>query len=143
MVVACLGWFIYSISGVAAKSVVTVDELRAASMLRERIRLGARVVGKPQRLSSSDDRPKGLVRFRVLDIERYAQQKEAAALEDANTITVEYEGAMPDTLVAGRDVILEGDYEAGVFRADSLMTQCPSKYEAPMPKNATTSPELS
>ena len=49
----------------------------------------------------------------------------------AQTLRVVYEGAVPDTFKAGAEVIVEGAYVASesTFRADSLMTKCPSKYE--------------
>ena len=34
---------------------------------------------------------------------------------------------------AGRDVIVEGRVERGVFHANALLTTCPSKYEAGVP----------
>jgi cytochrome c-type biogenesis protein CcmE len=34
---------------------------------------------------------------------------------------------------AGRDVIVEGRVERGVFHASNLLTTCPSKYEAGVP----------
>jgi Cytochrome c-type biogenesis protein CcmE len=49
----------------------------------------------------------------------------------AQTLRVVYEGAVPDTFKAGAEVIVEGKYvaEDRSFKADSLMTKCPSKYE--------------
>lgn len=47
------------------------------------------------------------------------------------TLWVVYEGAVPDTFKAGAEVIVEGSLHEGetVFRAESLMTKCPSKYQ--------------
>jgi cytochrome c-type biogenesis protein CcmE len=44
---------------------------------------------------------------------------------------VDYSGAVPDTFKPGVEVIVEGGMqpEAGVFKASTLMTKCPSKYE--------------
>jgi cytochrome c-type biogenesis protein CcmE len=43
---------------------------------------------------------------------------------------VEYEGPVPDTFKGGAEVIVEGDIRHGkAFRADTLMTKCPSKYQ--------------
>lgn len=55
----------------------------------------------------------------------------------AGTITVEYNGVKPDMFDAGRDVLLDGDFVGGTFRASKLLTQCPSKYEPPAPKRPT------
>ena len=47
-------------------------------------------------------------------------------------IPVQYRGVVPDLFEPGVEVILEGGYlvQEGVFNAKTLMTKCPSKYEA-------------
>ena len=51
-------------------------------------------------------------------------------LGDAASLRVEYEGVVPDLLQGGVDVVVEGRCDAaGVFRADTLLTKCASKYE--------------
>jgi cytochrome c-type biogenesis protein CcmE len=46
-------------------------------------------------------------------------------------IAVHYTGILPDTFAEGRDVIVEGKYLGdGMLRARTIMTSCPSKYEA-------------
>ncbi|PTN33482.1 cytochrome c maturation protein CcmE [Desulfonatronum sp. SC1] len=47
-------------------------------------------------------------------------------------IPVQYRGVVPDLFEPGAEVILEGGYliQEGVFNAKTLMTKCPSKYEA-------------
>jgi len=47
------------------------------------------------------------------------------------TMRVSYRGAVPDTFKAGVEVIVEGgmDTASGVFKATTLITKCPSKYE--------------
>jgi cytochrome c-type biogenesis protein CcmE len=49
---------------------------------------------------------------------------------------VSYHGAVPDLYKVGREVVVVGKIENGVFRADngSLSTKCPSKY-APSKQN--------
>ena len=49
------------------------------------------------------------------------------------SVPVVYNGLRPDMFAVGRDVIIEGEYNAGVLQAASLLTQCPSKYEPPSP----------
>lgn len=49
-------------------------------------------------------------------------------------IPVIYKGLKPDMFAAGRDVIVEGEFKDGTLYANNLMTQCPSKYEAPLPQ---------
>ncbi|MDR0827128.1 MAG: cytochrome c maturation protein CcmE [Desulfovibrio sp.] len=48
----------------------------------------------------------------------------------AQSLWVEYEGPVPDTFKAGAEVIVEGRLDPKAsFRAQSLMTKCPSKYQ--------------
>lgn len=50
---------------------------------------------------------------------------------DESKIRVEYAGVIPDLFKADHDVVVEGRVdEAGVFKADVLLTKCASKYEA-------------
>lgn len=49
-------------------------------------------------------------------------------------VPVLYQGLRPDMFSAGRDVIIDGEYRDGVVVASTLLTQCPSKYEAPSPE---------
>lgn len=45
------------------------------------------------------------------------------------TIWVDYAGAVPDTFKPGVEVIVEGAMQADRFKATTLMTKCPSKYQ--------------
>jgi cytochrome c-type biogenesis protein CcmE len=59
------------------------------------------------------------VRFRLEDKDNKAQ-----------TIVIQYKGAVPDTFKPGAEVIVEGAMEhSGAFKAKTLMTKCPSKYQ--------------
>jgi cytochrome c-type biogenesis protein CcmE len=59
-----------------------------------------------------------LLRFRVRDRDGSA------------SVPVRYSGAVPDPFRAGREVIVTGQLQNGVFVAerDSLVTKCPSKF---------------
>ncbi len=47
------------------------------------------------------------------------------------TLTVAYSGVIPDTFETGVEVILEGSLvNSAHFEAQTLMTKCPSKYQA-------------
>jgi len=48
-------------------------------------------------------------------------------------VPVTYKGLKPDMFAAGRDVIIDGDYQNGRIEAATLQTQCPSKYEPAAP----------
>lgn len=123
--VACISVIVMVSSAVreTKKAVVSVEELRTEGVDRERIRLGARVTEGEIQVRT---RPEREVRFSVRDPGGQSQA----------IVPVLYRGALPDTLQAGRDVILEGAYKNAEFVASSLMTQCPSKYEPPNPNDA-------
>ena len=103
-----------------SQRVVTVHELLSQSVKRSSIRLGARVTEDAIDYRTSPD---FFLRFNVRDI---TQPGDGA-------VAVEYRQMMPNTLQAGRDVILEGDFDGKTFYANSLLTQFPSKYEPPLP----------
>jgi len=52
-------------------------------------------------------------------------------VEGKETLPVFYEGIVPDAFAQSETVVVEGEYSPdGVFQADTLVVQCPSKYEA-------------
>jgi cytochrome c-type biogenesis protein CcmE len=102
-----------------AKAVTTVESLVASAEANRNLRLGARVADKP--ISNITD-PTFQVHF-------FVHGKDAPE----HDLPIVYHGVMPETLRAGRDVILEGDFDGERFVARSLLTQCPSKYEPPIP----------
>jgi cytochrome c-type biogenesis protein CcmE len=63
-------------------------------------------------------RDEGVLRFRLRDRKGTA------------SIPVSYTGAVPDPFRAGREVIVSGRLQRGVFigERDSLITKCPSKF---------------
>jgi cytochrome c-type biogenesis protein CcmE len=54
------------------------------------------------------------------------------AIEDkSSNLNVIYEGIIPDMFKDGQEVVVEGTLaKDGVFHANTLLTSCPSKYEA-------------
>ena len=78
-----------------------------------KVSLGGLVVGKP----TGDAHATGL-RFTIRDPKGTAH------------VPVLYKGTVPDLFQSGRDVLVEGRMQNGVFVAQpgSLMTKCPSKY---------------
>jgi cytochrome c-type biogenesis protein CcmE len=50
--------------------------------------------------------------------------------DGAASLPVVYQGVVPDPFREGREVIVSGRLEGGIFRAerDSLVTKCPSKF---------------
>ena len=51
--------------------------------------------------------------------------------EKESSLKVAYTGVTPDMFADGREVVVEGTLgKDGVFHANTLLTSCPSKYEA-------------
>jgi cytochrome c-type biogenesis protein CcmE len=74
-------------------------------------------------------RLEGTVSAENLDADRGLLRAEFDLLGDAGQIRVEYTGVIPDMFKPGHDVVVEGRLaESGIFRADTLMTKCASKY---------------
>lgn len=52
-------------------------------------------------------------------------------ITNEGSVDVQYVGLLPDMFSEGRDVIVEGPQTNDeIFRATSVLTSCPSKYEA-------------
>jgi len=50
--------------------------------------------------------------------------------DGTTSLPVVYKGVLPDTFKNGVEVVVEGTYASnGVFKAVTLLTKCPSKYE--------------
>lgn len=90
---------------------------------------GVRLAGRVQTGSVQWD-PKDLrLSFRLGP---FKEQEKAVAQPIG--VPVHYQGILPDMFAEGRDVIVEGRYEAGnALFAKTLMTSCPSKYEPEKP----------
>ena len=70
-------------------------------------------------VKGSVSRDDGALRFRVADRDGGGE-----------TLPVAYRGAVPDPFRGGREIILTGKVERGVFvgEPDTLVTKCPSKF---------------
>ena len=88
------------------------------------VSLQGKVVGKP----TGDAHSTTGLRFRMRDIEG----------ENATAVPVVFHGTVPDLFKRGRDVVVDGRYERGVFVAHTLVTKCPSKYAPAKSKSAQT-----
>ena len=79
------------------------------------VTLAGHVVGTPKGDSYGDG-----LRFEVRDIKGGKTER----------VPVLYTGSVPDMFDTGRDIVVEGRLQNGVFVAerDSLITKCPSKY---------------
>ena len=70
-------------------------------------------------VKGSVEREDGALRFRVVDRDGHGE-----------TLPVTYRGAVPDPFRSGREIVLTGQVERGVFvgEPDTLVTKCPSKF---------------
>lgn len=115
VIVAAIGYLV--VTGITRTSVyyLTVGELlsKGDSVYGE----GVRVEGKVVDGSIKKDPTALKVDFRITD--------------GTKDMTIHYEGIIPDLFEVGRDVVVEGKYtREGVFKAHTLLTSCPSKYES-------------
>jgi cytochrome c-type biogenesis protein CcmE len=122
IIVVAVAYLVYT--GIRETSVyyLTIDEFlaRREAVAGEGLRVAGRVASK-----SMDWNPATLdLKFRL------------ANFEENDGVDVAYNGVLPDMFAEGRDVIVEGTYVGGEsFHARTLLTACPSKYEAEVAKN--------
>jgi len=122
IIVVAVAYLVYT--GIRETSVyyLTIDEFlaRREAVAGEGLRVAGRVASK-----SMDWNPATLdLKFRL------------ANFEESDGVDVAYNGVLPDMFAEGRDVIVEGTYVGGEsFHARTLLTACPSKYEAEVAKN--------
>lgn len=119
LLAGAIGYLIYS-----AASTTSVYYMTIAEFMPQRQALadeGVRVAGRVRNGSVQWDARTLDLAFVLGDFD------EASEL----TVPVKYTGLLPDMFAEGRDVIVEGKYTgAGVFQAHTVLTSCPSKYEA-------------
>jgi len=122
IIVVAVAYLVYT--GIRETSVyyLTIDEFlaRREAVAGEGLRVAGRVAAK-----SVAWNPATLdLHFRL------------ASFDEKDGVPVAYNGVLPDMFAEGRDVIVEGTYgREGAFHAHTLLTACPSKYEAEIPKN--------
>ena len=94
----------------------TISELEAKDMPDER---GIRVSGTLDPAS---------IRWQPDSLELYFR-----VTENADTLDVYYQGAIPDQLGNAQVVVAEGRLNGSTFNASKLLLKCPSKYETKSP----------
>ena len=104
-------------SGISENSVYFLNVSEALAMPAEELK-AARLFGtvKEDGLTRLESAPG--VKFQLEDKDNVSQ-----------TLWVEFQGAVPDTFKPGAEVIIEGSLGGQVFKAETLMTKCPSKYQ--------------
>jgi len=109
VVVACVGYLIYSASGGSTEYYITVSELRAQAPGGD-----VRVAGVVQ-----DDVRKSDGGLHV----SFTEEDKTASMP------VEYTGTLPDIFKPGITVVVEGKLGSdGVFHARTLLAKCPSRF---------------
>jgi len=115
VILAALGYLMVSGFSQFSAYYLTIEEVLAKgdSIYGDPLRVSGKVIGD----SVQWDPEKVLLKFKVQ--------------ENGKTLSVVHNGVRPDNFDDGQGVILEGTLrEDGVFQADSILVQCPSKYEA-------------
>lgn len=133
VIVAAVGALIWSAVQETSAYFLTMEEYAAAQGAHDgkALRLAGRVAD-----GTVDWDPKTLdLAFVMQPIpEKENAHSERVAVElpagAVSTLPVTFNGILPDMFAEGRDVIVEGHVVGGVFEADTLLTTCPSKYEA-------------
>lgn len=77
------------------------------------------LVGKPVRLNGKV--AKGS--FKSLE-----DHYEFEVTDGKEKIKISYSGVLPNSFDEGREVIADGVYQKGVFKAERILVKCPSKY---------------
>src|SRR5713101_6849463 len=120
VIVGAVGYLIYTGIRETSTYYFTIEEFlpKREALANE----GVRVAGRVQTGSMSWD-PKDL---RLTFILGPFKKGEA---NSPTGVPVHYQGVLPDMFAEGRDVIVEGRYDAeSVLTATTIMTSCPSKY---------------
>ena len=132
VIVTAVVALIYTAARETSTYFLTMDEYAATANDHDGkdLRLAGRVSD-----GSVDWNPRTLdLAFQIQSIpERGSEIVPAVAVAEAAeipTLTIRYNGILPDMFGEGRDVIVEGRVEGQVLHADTLLTTCPSKYEA-------------
>ncbi|HYB98329.1 MAG TPA: cytochrome c maturation protein CcmE [Candidatus Limnocylindrales bacterium] len=117
VIVATVGFLMWTAVDQTKMYMITVAEFLSAgdSYAGETVRIAGRVApGTMKWDATSRD-----LRFTLKDITR------------EGTVDVHYNGLLPDMFAEDRDVVVEGPYtDETPFRATTVLTACPSKYQA-------------
>ena len=127
IIVSTVAFLVYSAVDQTKMYMITVSEFVAAGNAYAGETL--RIAGRVREDSMVWDAATNDLRFALDDINGDGQNN------------VHYTGIVPDMFSEGRDVVVEGPYsDGGVFEASTVLTSCPSKYEAETPHPATNQP---
>ena len=110
-----IGYLSYTSFMGTATFYYTAGELieQGGSIYDENVRVNGQVVP-----GSVEQEAQGtILRFTIIDI------------EGEGSLSVVYQGVVPDTFKVGNEVVVEGHLNSdGIFQANTLMPKCPSRY---------------
>ena len=114
VVIAAIGYLIYTGFSESTMYYLTVSELHASPVYAKNMRLNGHVV-----TGSIEKGEVGTMRVCFM------------AEEGGKETRVVYTGVIPDTFKDGSEIVVEGTYAPdGTFTAHTLLAKCPSKYES-------------
>lgn len=121
VIAAIAGAMIFQATRTASSLVLLPSDLiqKGPETSLQRIRVGGKVVAEGLQYELQ---PEIVLNFMVEDPK-----------DPKGSVPVIYKGLKPDMFAPGRDVIIDGDFRGGTIHAAKLLTQCPSKYEPPVP----------
>ena len=127
LLVGAVAYLMYTGVQKSAVYYLTIEEFMAKkdTLANEGIRVAGRVTPGSVTMKMT---PAGEeLNFRMGDF-----KSDGDGSDDAKSVKVYFVGVTPDMFKAegGTDVIIEGKYRDGVVYAQSVLTSCPSKYEA-------------
>lgn len=114
LIVSTVGYLVYGSAKNTMVYYLTVNELneRVPDIYNQRIRVSGTVV--PGTIEKDAD---GTLRFKITD--------------GSGMISINYKGIIPDIFKEEVEAVVEGQYgEDKIFRADTLLAKCPTKYES-------------
>jgi cytochrome c-type biogenesis protein CcmE len=127
LLVGAVAYLMYTGVQKSAVYYLTIEEFLAKkeTLANEGIRVAGRVT--PGSVTKKMTPAGEELNFRLSDF-----KTDGDGGRDARSVAVYFVGVTPDMFKAegGSDVIVEGKYRGGVLHAQSVLTSCPSKYEA-------------
>ena len=115
LILAGLAYLAFTVTKASAVYYLTVPELYAR---------GAAAAQRPVRVS-------GIVDAGSIERDSSAFVTRFTASDSGGTLPVTYKGPVPDIFQPGIQVVVEGKLGSdGVFHADTLLTKCPSHFQA-------------
>ena len=132
VIVAAIGWLMFVAISETSSYYLTIPEF--VPKKDEYGNMPLRVAGRVQPGSIEYDSRTLNLKFHLGGFPEgkpgEASAPEATSARSDLFVPVAFTGIKPDMFADGRDVIVEGRYTDGVLHAKSVMTSCPSKYEA-------------